>query len=337
MGYGNRWLLLVVRVLVTVAAFGAHGRLARAEIQISFSDRSVPPGKFSASVDVSGDQPVSSLNISLGTSLLSGHEGSSLLIESFDPTAPVDSIWGTLPILFAATPPGLPSTNAKLNNTIALPSSNVLPQGSVLGLVLDATNARPGDVFQIDLNYFNRTTAADNATLVTDQLTFRNGTVTILAPSGDFNGDGVLDASDIDALTSAVKDESDDLAFDLDGSGTVDQGDRDVWVTDLRKTYYGDANLDGEFSSPDFIQVLQAGEYEDAVEGNSTWATGDWDGDCEFDTADLIQAFQSGGYELGPREAVSAVKSVPEPSSGLIWSISGPLLWGWIRRRHVAS
>ena len=49
--------------------------------------------------------------------------------------------------------------------------------------------------------------------------------------------------------------------------------------------------------------------------GNSTWATGDWNGDAEFDFGDLVLAFQDGGYEQGPRAAVNAV---PEPSSAIL-------------------
>ena len=37
----------------------------------------------------------------------------------------------------------------------------------------------------------------------------------------------------------------------------------------------GDANRDGEFDSTDMIAVLQLGEYEDNVAGNSAWEDGD--------------------------------------------------------------
>ena len=63
--------------------------------------------------------------------------------------------------------------------------------------------------------------------------------------------------------------------------------------------------------------VFMTGEYEDGIELNSTWATGDWSGNGEFDSADLVFAFQDGGYEQGPRRPVAtaaAVNTVPEPS-----------------------
>ena len=58
----------------------------------------------------------------------------------------------------------------------------------------------------------------------------------------------------------------------------------------------GDANGDGIFNSADFVQVFQAGEYEDDIVGNSTYETGDWNGDKEFNSADLVVAFVGGHY-----------------------------------------
>ena len=95
-----------------------------------------------------------------------------------------------------------------------------------------------------------------------------------------------------------------------------------MWVEDLKNTYFGDANLDGEFNSGDFVQVFQRGHYEDTVVGNSGWADGDWNGDGEFDSGDFVLAFQSGGYELGSRAASaispSNMAAVPEPTGRII-------------------
>lgn len=143
--------------------------------------------------------------------------------------------------------------------------------------------------------------------------------------AGDFNGDGSLDATDIDLLTAAVG--SDDLAFDVNSDGAVTLTDRDVWVQDLKKTWFGDSNLDGEFNSADFVAVFGVGEYEDDIAANSTWADGDWDGDMDFTSSDFVKAFGDGGYELGQRPNAQAV---PEPST--LWPLALTLLL--IRRRH---
>ena len=70
------------------------------------------------------------------------------------------------------------------------------------------------------------------------------------------------------------------IAYDLNGDSLVNDADRDVWVNDLAYTYYGDAQLDGEFSSADFVEVFAAGGSEDGLPGNSGWANGDWNGDA---------------------------------------------------------
>ena len=90
-------------------------------------------------------------------------------------------------------------------------------------------------------------------------------------------------------------------------------------MRDVANTFFGDANLDGEFNSSDLILVFQSNQYEDGIPRNSSWETGDWNGDGEFDTADLIKAFQENGYETG-RRATAA--TVPEPEGSLILFVS---------------
>ena len=149
---------------------------------------------------------------------------------------------------------------------------------------------------------------------------------------GDFDNDGILGASDIDQLTSAIN--GDDLKFDLNGDGSVTDADRDAWVVDVRKTWFGDSNLDGEFTSGDFVLVFTTGEYEDATDGNSTWAEGDWNGDGDFTSGDFVKAFTDGGFEIGPRGAVA----VPEPGSSVPFlSVALALLMACKRRSSTGS
>ncbi|MCA9212074.1 MAG: hypothetical protein KDB27_03340 [Planctomycetales bacterium] len=136
--------------------------------------------------------------------------------------------------------------------------------------------------------------------------------------AGDFDGDGVFGLADINELTEAVQTSSNDLKFDLDLSGTVDLMDRTHWVEVIANTFFGDANMDGEFNSSDFVRVFQAGQYEDGITGNSVWETGDWNGDGDFDSSDFVIAFQSNGFESGPR----ATKIIPEPVSSSLLPIA---------------
>ena len=138
---------------------------------------------------------------------------------------------------------------------------------------------------------------------------------------GDFNADKELTVEDIDLLTAEIQNDEPRFWFDTDGDEIVDGDDRTHWVHELKNTYFGDANLDGEFNTGDLTLVFKASQYEDDIPMNSTWSTGDWNGDGEFDTGDLVAAFKDGGFEKGPRAAVNAV---PEPTSFVLLAI------GWI-------
>ncbi len=186
------------------------------------------------------------------------------------------------------------------------------------------------------LNVVEPASLADNSAIdwytpITTTASFSGLDVAIGLPldtgvRGDFDQNGVLDANDINLLSAEVKAGTNLPEYDLNDDQFVNDADRDIWVEELKFTYYGDATLDGQFSTDDMVTVFQAGEYEDGVEGNSLWQTGDWTGDMEFDTSDMVLAFQKGGFELGPRAAVA---SVPEPSAA--WLLALGLL-AFVRR-----
>lgn len=150
---------------------------------------------------------------------------------------------------------------------------------------------------------------------------------TSTALAGDFDGNGVLDAADIEDLSAQVRANTNPAKYDVTGDGKVNDADRDKWVHELRKTWYGDATNDGVFDRNDFVSVFINGEYEDGVAGNSRWDEGDWTGDGDFDSGDFVAAFVDGGYDAGPHAAVA---SVPEPSSLLLLVLGSLPLW---RRR----
>ncbi|MCA9198746.1 MAG: hypothetical protein KDA87_14455, partial [Planctomycetales bacterium] len=130
------------------------------------------------------------------------------------------------------------------------------------------------------------------------------GTVNIVGSNLSLSDDGRL-------VTGLALDGSPlSIPIHADGEGAIN----------LIATYYGDANLDGEFNSLDFVSAFVGIEYEDSTVRNSTWADGDWNGDGEFDSSDMVLAFQFGGYEQGPRAATS-IRSVPEPPSLALLSV----------------
>ena len=62
---------------------------------------------------------------------------------------------------------------------------------------------------------------------------------------GDFNLDGLVNATDMDLLYVEVHATTPDPAFDLTGDSLVTQADVDELVANILGTQYGDANLDG--------------------------------------------------------------------------------------------
>ena len=120
--------------------------------------------------------------------------------------------------------------------------------------------------------------------------------LTINVP-GDLDGNGDVTIEDVNLLSEAIKGSSEDQTFDLSSDGKVDLDDLDILILEILGTYYGDANLDGQFDSSDLVSAFQAGEYEDSIANNSTWSEGDWNSDGDFTTADLVKSFQSGAYE----------------------------------------
>ena len=75
-------------------------------------------------------------------------------------------------------------------------------------------------------------------------------------------------------LTAEVLTGENSAAFDLDDDSLVNEQDHRIWVKDLKHTWFGDANLDGEFNSADFVQVFQAGKYGTGEELAGPKATG---------------------------------------------------------------
>ena len=137
-----------------------------------------------------------------------------------------------------------------------------------------------------------------------------------LAPASrdpaDLDNDGDCDADDIDLLAAAIRDGDSNPIFDVNKDGSIDATDHADFITITKNTWFGDANLDGQFSTADFVSVFTTALYET---GNPAgWADGDWNGDGLFNTRDFIAAFSQGGFEQGPRPEPE-FQAVPEPAS----------------------
>ena len=161
---------------------------------------------------------------------------------------------------------------------------------------------------------------------------FLNGvyfTPDFLSVYGDFDENGLLDVSDLNAITEAIRSGSHNESLDVNGDGSINLEDARYWVMDLKQSFVGDSNFDGEFDSNDLIRVFQGGKYES--DEFASWQDGDWNFDGLFDSQDVIAVFAGGLYETGPR---TGPVTVPEPNSmAVIFSGIASVIAGY-RRRH---
>jgi hypothetical protein len=136
----------------------------------------------------------------------------------------------------------------------------------------------------------------------------------------DIDGDGDVDADDIDMLFTMVG--GTDMTGDLNGDLVVDGDDVDFWVANVpigenTGTVYGDFNLDGAVDAGDL--ALLGGSF--GLAGPFGWANGDATGDGVVDAGDL--ALLGGNFG-------TIVHPVPEPVTMSLLAIGGAAL---LRRR----
>ena len=152
-----------------------------------------------------------------------------------------------------------------------------------------------------------------------------------LPSPGDFDNDGTVGFADIDLLSVQVRSSSNDPLYDLTGDGMVDQNDRDVWVHDIAKTFFGDFNLSRAVDEADFA-IWSANLFT-----NSTaWNSGDASGDGMVDVTDFNLWHANRG-----RSPIPAVVPEPTPSVVVLVSVFLALFRGTphktTRRCHCAA
>ncbi len=178
------------------------------------------------------------------------------------------------------------------------PSDVTAPNVLVDRVTYDVKGAWP-PLKQPGMNSIQRVTSSAFGDLGTSWSAARAtpGTVSF-APEfdGDLSGDNRVDVVDVDRFCAAIR-TGGTAELDLNGDGRVDLSDLDSYLRDFLRSQAGDANLDSLFNSKDWLAAFVAGEYDDAIFGNSTWGEGDWNCDGEFTSADLVRALQAGSYQ----------------------------------------
>ncbi len=127
-------------------------------------------------------------------------------------------------------------------------------------------------------------------------------------PLGDFSGDGVVDATDIDLMHGAVG--GTDPRFDLTGDGNVNSLDVDVMLDMVMQVRPGDVNLNGTVNRADLATIVRNLGYV----GAPAWALGDLDGNGRVALNDVMIVHRDANLPASPPAAVVARAMRPEAS-----------------------
>ena len=130
----------------------------------------------------------------------------------------------------------------------------------------------------------------------------------------DFDKDKRISIADIDALVADIAAGGTDQVFDLDGNGTVDHEDLNIWRRDaadylgvVNEIPIGDANLDGRVNASDLNAL--AIHY---LTQSPAWSTGDFNASGGVDSADLNQLALNWLVDSS-KHVTQVSNAVPEP------------------------
>lgn len=141
---------------------------------------------------------------------------------------------------------------------------------------------------------------------------------------GDFHGDGLVTAADIDLLQAEIAAGDNIGFFDLTGDGLVDTDDTDELIWNILGTRYGDATLDAHVDAADLSLLAAHWQTTDGA----GWAEADFTGDGAVDAADLSLLAGSWQFTAPP-------VSAPEPATLII--LTGGLLGPLSKRRRSST
>ena len=133
---------------------------------------------------------------------------------------------------------------------------------------------------------------------------------------GDFNDDGLVNATDIDLLSTETRAGTHDAFYDVTGDSLVNAADRTFWVEDIKSTVFGDATLDQSVNFDDFL--LLSNRFGQA----GGWGLGDFDGDAIVGFPDFLVLSAAFGTTLASEHNTVASESVPEPTYSTYWMLA---------------
>lgn len=146
---------------------------------------------------------------------------------------------------------------------------------------------------------------------------------------GDFNGNGEIDAHDIDRIFAAAENRDHNCNYDFTDNGLVTRADIDALLVSAQ-TLPGDANLDGTIGFPDFLLLARS-----FGEDGAGWGGGDFDGDGSTTFGDFILMSNSFGESFASNTSSRRGRSaaaVPEPNASQMTVVLTALLFAYTRR-----
>lgn len=126
---------------------------------------------------------------------------------------------------------------------------------------------------------------------------------------GDIDGDGVVDATDIDSLLDVIRQPAfASCHYDLVDDDGLNEADLSA-ILAAAGGLLGDSNLDGAVGFIDFLALSRS-----FGKSGTTWSDGDFDGDDQVTFADFLILSQNFGLAIELAEVGSA-EPVPEPAT----------------------
>ena len=174
--------------------------------------------------------------------------------------------------------------------TIMLVNKSTSPQITPVNVA--GVGSAVSEVYTYDGTNPNQIVRASDLAFVADQaeITLPAYSITMLeipgephGLTGDFDGDGLVNVVDINALCAEIRSGSNSVAFDLNSDGQVNSSDMDVMILDVVGTLYGDANLDFVVNGQDYV-TWNTHKFT----ANDSWGAGDFNCDGFVNGQDFI-------------------------------------------------
>ena len=135
------------------------------------------------------------------------------------------------------------------------------------------------------------------------------GALEVQFEPADFNGDGILNCADVDALVARIVAGDNPAQFDLTSDTVVDQADLNVWLTlagaENQPYQPGDANLDGAVDATDF-NVWQQHQFMETA----AWCSADFNADGVTDATDF-NIWNENRFTAPEAAAIPAASRIP--------------------------